>query len=265
MASTGAKRMVQGRRLAWLLWAVCSGCAQMCGIEEGELIDMSAGAGGEDGLAGGGSGGQGEPGGSAGSGGTAPDASVPLDCEVYCQQITAVCRGANAQFVEVNGAPGLAQCRAMCPLYEDDLECRYGMVERAEGRGDDIRELCSAAGPAGWSLDITAQCTPSLCDAFCDLMAQQCVDTALDTLKPDAGVSYRDSCMEICSGLDEPEPGDDLYLVYLGAQIGDGRRAEVTGNNVQCRILHVGNAAADIEAGAASVHCTHAAGDSICR
>ena len=248
----------------------------MCGIEEGQLIDMSAG--GEQGLAGGGSGGQGESGGASGaagsggsgasgsSGGAAPDASVALDCETYCQGVTDVCSGATAQFVEVSGAPGLAQCRAMCPLFQDDLQCRYDMVQRARALGDDIRELCSAAGPAGWSPDPSARCTPSLCDAFCDLMPQQCVDTALDALKPDAGAGYRDRCIEICEGLDPPAPGDDVYLVYLGAQIGDGRRGEVTGNNVQCRILHVGNAAGDTAAGGAdSYHCTHAAGESICR
>lgn len=248
MASTGAKRMLQGRRLAWLLWAVCSGCAQMCGIEEAVLIDMSAGAGGEDGLAGGGSGGQDEQGGGAGADGT--DASVRVvSCDEYCTKIGEVCQGDNEEYLTGTTEDG---CSALCSHFSpEERRCRYEFIENATPT--DALEECRVAGPGGQSPALPPGCG-SLCENYCTLMAGECAVQPLT----DAGVTAEDraACLRVCNRLDPAFNG--VYNTVVNGGI------EPMGNNAQCRIFHIGNAASNGEA-LRRLHCGHAAGLSICK
>jgi hypothetical protein len=215
----------------------------MCGIEEGALIDMSAGAGGDEG------GSAGAAGVSGGGGADGVDASVRVvSCDEYCTKISEVCQGANEEYLTGTVEDG---CSALCSHFTpEERRCRYDFIENATP--SDALEECRVAGPGGQSPALPPGCG-SLCENYCTLMAGECSIQPLT----DAGVSAEDraTCLRVCGRL-EPAFGG-IYNTVL-----DGN--EPIGNNVQCRIFHIGNAASNGE-NLRRLHCGHAAGLSICK
>jgi hypothetical protein len=223
----------------------------MCGIEEGTLIDVNAA--GSDAESSGGSGGAGSGGGdSGGSGGGAMDVEDAgpafVSCDEYCAKINDVCRDENAAYLTGTTEDG---CLALCSHFTpEERRCRYDFIENASA--SDAVEECRVAGPGGQSPALPPGCG-QLCENYCTLMEGECPTQRLT----DAGATAADraACVRVCNRL-EPAYGG-VYNTLL-----DG--AEPLGNNVQCRIFHIGNAAA-YGPNSRVLHCSHAAGVSPCR
>jgi hypothetical protein len=247
------------RRLL-ILCSGCMGCAQMCGLESG-FLQAEPDAGVADAASG-------FPyvpssavsslapsDASAADGGTAV---VADDCKVYCDLMKAACTGENLQYLTL----GNEVCPALCPFFSaEDLRCRIEIIRGANSEDD--KAECSAAGPSGWSEDEGTRCGPSLCANYCTLMLRQCPNTVLMDEDQNVVPSEQQACISMCEGIPkDPEYGNS-YSTAMGRIRTSGQHTGPYGNNVQCRILHIGNAAG---AGPSrnpamdSGHCQHAAG-----
>ena len=158
-------------------------------------------------------------------------------CRSYCDAVMANCTGADA--VYVNRVQCLNVCRTMAPGmagedFGNTLQCRL-LNARLAGETAEPRSHCSQAGPGGAARpDLGNSCTTN-CEGLCAGMRSICPEQ----------FSSLNACLEDCALV--PDLG--------GFDLGIGQ-----GNSVQCRLFHLGAAAA-----ARDPHCRHAAGAPPCR
>jgi hypothetical protein len=148
----------------------------------------------------------------------------------YCDIITYLCKGADAQY------PDAAYCKKLAPslppsttnYYDydgDSIACRaYHSVV-----GGAAPSHCSHGGASG---NGTGGCGTSVCAAYCALSAKLCPTNYATTA----------DCTTACS---------PWATSKLGAV------ADVSGDTFYCRLYHLGAAASD-----AALHCPHALGNS---
>lgn len=166
-----------------------------------------------------------------------PPTALEAACGAYCQAITAACTGANAQFDAPSGA---AECSAAClsaygwPLVDpngaaDDLACRTTHANLAAA-GPAVH--CRHAGPTGGGV------CGSTCAVYCDLQVRNC--SPANPAYPAAtapNFADRAACMTACAAAAFATTGT------VGATGGD---------SFQCRVWHLGKAAAG-----PATHCPH--------
>jgi len=177
---------------------------------------------------------------------TLEDGSSPL-CRQYCDAVMKNCTGSFA--VYANSVQCLNLCRVIEPGTPGDtvgntVACRLANAVRA-GDTDEPGSHCPQAGPGGAAapspsgdgLQAEAEnlsCSTN-CEGLCAGMLQLC---------PEQFTSLP-GCLADCASV--PDLGG--YDISIGQ-----------GNSVQCRLFHLGAAAA-----APDPHCAHAAGASPCR
>lgn len=176
---------------------------------------------------------------------TLEDAAGPV-CREYCDVVMANCVG-NFQ-VYANRVQCLNLCRAMAPgtageLSGNTLQCRLTNARLALETAEP-ESHCPQAGPGGAAAPVPAanggESAPGLscssnCEGLCSAMLAICPEQ----------YNSLPGCLADCSGV--PDLGG--YNISVGQ-----------GNSVQCRLFHLGAAAA-----APDPHCLHAAGASPCR
>jgi hypothetical protein len=169
---------------------------------------------------------------------SAPDmVAVAPTCADYCKKITASCTQSNAQYTDE------ATCNTWCTKNYgwaaglatdgsgDTIGCRTNHAVLAAGAP---AVHCPHAGPSGGN-------TCGLwCEVYCDLALRNC--TGGNQLYVD-----KPACMTAC-----------------GSFTTNGLPNAQSGNNVQCRIYHLGLAGTD--AASATTHCPHGAtNSSVCQ
>ncbi|MEN9578232.1 MAG: hypothetical protein RJA70_1241 [Pseudomonadota bacterium] len=138
----------------WLLGSAAfpSACAQLAGVEEGELAEEFR----DD-----------KPAPTSTSDGDPPEPTV---CQAYCQAIQENCTGTNKQY------SGKEVCELVCEVFPEGklgattgntLGCRATSAANAAKLGEP-RANCPVAGPGGEDVCGTK------CDAYCDLMGAFC-------------------------------------------------------------------------------------------
>lgn len=165
--------------------------------------------------------------------GYAFEVPVVAACQAYCASMATTCTAGNAQYTTE------AACNASCnrartapSLWAEgtagtaanSLACRVTHVGLAASSGN-VAVHCPHAGASGGNL------CGSWCDNYCDAALAACTGTL--SLHAD-----RATCMTACAGLATT-----------------GTPTATSGNTVQCRINHLGFAAAS--AAAATTHCPH--------
>lgn len=167
---------------------------------------------------------------------TLEDAAGPL-CREYCDTVMASCQGASQVYAN------RVQCLNLCIVMEpgspgDDatntVQCRLLNARLARDTGEPASH-CPQAGPGGASAAPGAASCSTNCEGLCAGMIRICPEE----------FSSLTACLDDCASV--PDLG--------GYSIGIGQ-----GNSVQCRLFHLGAAAA-----APAPHCMHAAGASPCR
>jgi hypothetical protein len=157
-----------------------------------------------------------------------PDAvCVPVDptCKVYCQDITANCKDANAQYA--NESDCLTKCSDMLADQAIDLGsladtagntlgCR---IYHAGAAANDAATHCPHAGQLGGNV------CGNYCEVYCDFVTAAC---PADTFSGG-------SCGAACGSFIPGTPGD------------------TTGDSLQCRLYHASVALTD-----GATHCPHA-------
>jgi hypothetical protein len=176
---------------------------------------------------------------------TLEEAAGPL-CREYCEAVMANCVGSFQ--VYANSVQCLNLCRAMAPgtagdLTGNTLQCRLSNARLALETAEP-ESHCPQAGPGGAAAPVPAEsggesaagpsCSTN-CEGLCSAMLAIC---------PEQYTSLP-GCLEECAVV--PDLGG--YNISVGQ-----------GNSVQCRLFHLGAAAA-----APDPHCLHAAGASPCR
>ena len=158
------------------------------------------------------------------AGGTAPT------CGAYCAKIQMNCTasgdggGGNAQYPDVNTCTSYCMNAAGWPAGTsadtsgNTLGCR--LYHAGAAAADPVLH-CPHAGPTGGKV------CGSLCENYCQLMAKNC--TGANAIYDMA------TCMSNCTMIPD-----------------NGQPNDTTGNSVQCRIYHLGVAAAD-----PVTHCPH--------
>jgi hypothetical protein len=175
---------------------------------------------------------------------TLEQAAGPL-CRGYCDAVMANCTGPFQ--VYANRVQCLNLCRVMEPGTPGDrvgnnLQCRLTNA-RLAGETAEPQSHCPQAGPGGAAAPalangIAAEPSPSCssnCEGLCVAMLGICPEQ----------YSSLPRCLTDCESV--PDLGG--YDISVGQ-----------GNSVQCRLFHLGAAAA-----APAPHCVHAAGASPCR
>jgi hypothetical protein len=178
---------------------------------------------------------------------TLADAAGPL-CRQYCDTVMANCTGAYA--VYANSVQCLNLCRVMEPGSAGDkmgntVACRLANAQLAADTAEPGSH-CPQAGPGGAAAPspagsdaVQAEAENLSCSSNCEGLC-----TGMLALCPEQYTSLP-GCLEDCSQV--PDLGG--YDISIGQ-----------GNSVQCRLFHLGAAAA-----APDPHCAHAAGASPCR
>lgn len=161
------------------------------------------------------------------------EAPAPSLCQAYCTLMATTCTAGNAMYAsEAACVTFCDRARAAPELWSagtagtagNSLACRTTHVGLAASTGN-VAVHCPHAGAAGGNL------CGSWCDNYCDAALAACTGgLALHADKP--------TCMTACAGLATT-----------------GTPTATAGDTVQCRINHLGFAAAS--AANATVHCPH--------
>jgi len=176
---------------------------------------------------------------------TLEQAAGPV-CREYCDAALANCTGAFQ--VYANRVQCLNLCRGMAPGSPGDtqgnsVQCRLSNARLARDTAEP-QSHCPQAGPGGAAAPaplengVEEQPSPSCssnCEGLCGGMLAICPEQYASLSR----------CLQDCASV--PDLGG--YDISIGQ-----------GNSVQCRLFHLGAAAA-----APDPHCTHAAGASPCR
>ena len=158
----------------------------------------------------------------------------PPTCAYYCSLVGAACVGENAQYASDEACLEYCETWAALPAGTsadtagNTVGCRTYHADVAADGAPEVH--CPHAGPSGGDV------CGSWCDVYCDLASANCTGT--NALYADAA-----ACDAACGGFATDGPP--------GALIGD---------DVQCRIYHLGVAGSD-GAASAAVHCPHGAVD----
>lgn len=142
-------------------------------------------------------------------------------CTDYCAFIQAVCGNAgdfSAQYESIDACMEYCETWAAIPPGSDDdvsgntIGCRIAQTEAAIETEDTIERLgrCEQAGPSGGNVCGT------WCENYCFLSQRNCDGHELFP-------TSQDGCMAECDLINE-----------------QGRPGTLTGNSIQCRIVHVG-------------------------
>jgi hypothetical protein len=185
------------------------------------------------------------------SDGAAPAA---LDCASYCGELSANCKGDNAQY------PSADQCMTTCAKMTEKgsltdtsgntLGCR---IYHGGAPSVSMPEVhCIHAGPAGMQVNATAGSTNcgDPCTDFCTLNLATCTGTL-------AQYSDMNACMTACNGDGTAtHPGFNKTELY---KVNDSTTPATTPshNSLACRIYHTTNAA--VSDANATTHCKHTA------
>lgn len=166
---------------------------------------------------------------------TLEEAAGPL-CRDYCDVVMENCTGAYQ--VYGNRIQCLHLCSVMAPGSEGEVEgntvqCRLTNARLAAETVEPASH-CPQAGPGGAAADPGVSCTTN-CEGLCAGMLQICPEQYLSL----------SACLADCGSV--PDLG--------GYDLSTGQ-----GATVQCRLFHLGAAAA-----APASHCGHAAGETPCR
>lgn len=160
-----------------------------------------------------------------GSGGSSGGGAA-LDCNTYCDAITANCTAANAQYSSKESCMGACAAfpvGAAADTSGNTLGCR---TYHSGAAAMDAATHCVHAGPGG------AGACGSNCEGFCAIAVATC-----PTEHPDEA-----TCMTTCMGFADTEPFD---------------AGDVAGDTLACRLYHLSVAATD--AASAMTHCAHTA------
>jgi hypothetical protein len=181
---------------------------------------------------------------------------LALNCQTYCDTITAACTGANGQYQDPAHCTGT--CNAFTPgaaateTSGDTLGCRIYHAQNAMLTGD-VATHCPHAGPVGAKVDAaTGTCGTDPCSDFCALDAKVCGTDAA----PVTGVTNRyttvDACKMACANFDK-------MTAYSSTA--------PNRDTLACRINHLTNAAANsANVTMWNLHCGHtlANGGGVC-
>jgi hypothetical protein len=230
--------------------AVCALALAACGSSSNTPNPATAGASGAAAGSGGAAPDAGGTGvtGAAGTGGALGDDST--SCASYCADITAICKGANAQYRD------LANCMKACSYlpagsssdaFGNSIGCRHNEAIKAAFEPDPIKPSCWAAGPIGNGL------CGDPCDAFCTIALDYC--SAAEGYTGTPPYSSLDDCHTRCAQFrvvnDPGVPGS------YGPNYTPGPTSDTT-DTLQCRAYHlVVNALKSTMF--QQIHCPHAA------
>jgi hypothetical protein len=164
----------------------------------------------------------------------APVVSNTAACEQYCAEIDSTCKGANAQYID------LQTCKSMCSLMDpgasrdvvgDSIACRRNAVSNAKEVIDEAkrRDPCFQAGP------YTTRCAADECAAFCKLDLAVCTGS-------DAAYANLAECQAACGRIKAKQSGFAT----------DPLTTTTTGNSLICRAYHLEAASTN-----RAVHCSH--------
>ena len=153
-----------------------------------------------------------------------------LTCDYYCTSVMTACTGDNAQYASMDAC--LDYCNVSGAILGGALEdtvgntlgCRIYHAGVASTTEPDLH--CAHAGPSGGNVCGT------WCENYCSLASANCSGT--NELFVDG-----DACAAACAAFPDT-----------------GAPGAVSGDNVQCKIYHLGVAGSDGETSAA-VHCPH--------
>ena len=180
---------------------------------------------------------------SGSSGGDAGDAGATADCAGYCAIMMSACTGANAQYQT------LAECLTACPYIPagdastgNTFACHFTHANLAITLPN---PHCWHAGPYGYGV-----CGDN-CGDFCTIAASYC--TPDGGFAADSGTppyTSESACATTCAGFtpvsDAGTPGAEGGFYALGPG---------TGNTLDCREYHLGNALTT--SANQQVHCNH--------
>jgi len=156
------------------------------------------------------------------------DGPCGTKCENYCELSAKTCTGTNTLFNPATNCPGF--CATLPPGNFTDragntVDCRIYHAVAAVGLSDAATH-CPHASHAS----VDGVCSTTICDNYCDLALSVC--TGVHEL-----YATRTACMTACAAI--PKTG------LFSAQ---------SGNNIQCRIYHLGAASALNDR---ATHCPH--------
>lgn len=159
---------------------------------------------------------------------------TPPSCAEYCTEVMLNCVDGNAQYATEQDCLDYCGTQAQMPAGDvtdtagNTIGCR---LYHADVAGTDDAALhCPHAGPSGGDV------CGSYCDVYCQLSATNCTDT-------NALFADDTECQTAC-----------------GAYAQTGDPGATTGDDVQCRIYHLG-VAGDAASGGPGTHCAHGAED----
>ncbi len=153
-------------------------------------------------------------------------ASAGPTCEAYCAAVTDACVGADAQYADLAACTTYCKDSAKLPAGAageksgNSIACRTEHAALAVSKG--AATHCPHAGPSGGNV------CGSWCDNYCHLAATNCAGG--DALFADAA-----ACQTACA-----------------TAANDGEAGAMAGDTLQCRISHLGLAAAG-----PATHCPH--------
>lgn len=220
--------------LVWLGVGSLGACSSVA-----KLDDQASGGANTGGASAGGA--------SAGGAGGAPTAS----CETYCTLMMDQCQASATGGSTLQQYASRDACLATCKHFPqgapgaDTLDCRATEAVAAA----EPEDHCVSAGPSGGDV------CGSVCDAYCSQLLSIC--TGAVTLKDEktaADVANIADCKRNCSGIPRATDAGGQLLPYNAKDFG------TSGNNLNCRLFHVGLAAIS----APGTHCRHALGMAPC-
>ena len=153
-------------------------------------------------------------------------------CEAYCAAVTASCKGENAQYTSEDACVEYCATWATLPLGTgadtsgNTVGCRAYHAGVAGGGPADAAIHCAHAGPSGGDVCGT------LCENYCHLEELNCSDVF-------SLFTSAEKCAEACAAFPT-----------------GGNANDTSGNNVYCRIYHLGIAGSEGDT-SAEVHCPH--------
>lgn len=180
-------------------------------------------------------------------------------CDCYCDLVAANCTGVNSVYLSRE------DCGAMCPAFEDSLvfseealRCRINFAAQAgtSSRPEQVRDLCSAAGPSGRAQSGAFVCDVDSCNPYCGFVGKFCSEEIL-------GEAVEGAFPNSFTCIDDCQTRREQSAAY------DNRdyRVRAAGDNLQCRLYHVTNSAlahSQNDLAEAARHCTHALGAPPC-